>query len=120
MRIARARALVDEREWRSRFRSHGSFSRLANIVVLLLFTLTVASVSFMLVRPWQTAEDRFRRRCREPLGLCSVDSAVPKGDDAASQRLAVIVPYRDREEHLKTMLLATRECLQRSNQSGAQ
>ena len=45
------------------------------------------------------------------------DSAAPHSS-AASQRLAVVIPYRDREEHLKKMLPVTQECLQRSNISG--
>ena len=46
------------------------------------------------------------------------DSAVLH-KTAASQRLAVVIPYRDREEHLKVMLPATQKCLQRSKISGA-
>lgn len=45
------------------------------------------------------------------------DSAVPH-NIAARQRLAVVIPYRDREDHLEKMLPATQECLQRSNISG--
>ena len=56
--------------------------------------------------------------CRSSPGFCVGGSAAQQ-NIAASQRLAVVIPYRDREEHLKKMLPITQQCLQRSNISGA-
>lgn len=77
------------------------------IVILLFVSIIGGLVTFVTHR----CEHCTTAPCR---GLHNLPVAAHDGT-STRRRLAVVIPYRDRLDHLRTMLPITRACLRRSN-----
>ena len=77
-------------------------------IVILLFVSTIGGLATFLTR---RCEHCTTAPCK---GLHHLPVAAQDGT-SRRRRLAVVIPYRDRLDHLRTMLPITRACLRRSN-----